>query len=469
MTVELFVPEIEESLIAAMLQHRTASLTAIELGMTRHDYGNERNAAIHDAILRIIERGGGVDVAVVIAELEQTGMLDVMGGRAPVERLGVLPSDPGMVATYVHALKDRTMRRGIQSAFEDSLNTLYTEPDPKAALALVQKRVYREFDRHLASTHVGVEVSDLRTRYERRENMTFIPYSSPRLTYVTEGGIPLGGITMWGGHTNHGKTTQMVKEFIHTCRGDEVNGIEPASADFYALEMTEDQMVEKIIAQLSGVHPRKLRQMEDLSNKEKNAIDAAWAQLTNWDAKIYADPEIQPEDVRAMQLRVKRKRWFVDYLQRHDFRDYNELARMMKGYKNLAIMTNSAGDIGSQINPGEIRPGNNPAPIPNNNQLFGGKVLGMEADNVIMVWARQVPVGEGQWKRDGTGLYAVTKVRSGESDHRIDIAFSRKRLRWEETDGQEEEVQPVAPQAAPKDEAGDVPPVRAKRKAAVRG
>lgn len=437
MNVELFVPEIEEALLAAMLQHRTAPIAAIELGLTRHDYGNERNAAIHDAILRIIERGGSVDVAIVIAELDATGMLDVIGGKAPVERLSVLPSDPSMVGSYVSALKDRTMRRGIQSAFESSLHTLFTEPDPKAALALVQKKVYKEFDRHLASTHVGVEASDLRTRYERRENMTFIPYSSPRLTHVTEGGVPLGGITVWGGHTNHGKTTQMVKEFIATCEAGN-------SSDFYALEMTEDQMVEKVIAQLSGVHPRKLRDQTDLSNKEKNAIDQAWAKLTNWDAKIYADPEIQPEDVRNMQLRTKRRRWFVDYLQRHDFRDYGELARMMKFYKNLAIMTDSVGDIGSQINPGEIRPGNNPAPIPHNNQLFGGKVLGFEANNIIMVWANQVPTGQGAWKRNGEGLYVVTKVRDGESDHRIDTKFNRQFLRWEEVDGSEQEGEGVA-------------------------
>lgn len=424
-SVELFAPEVEEALIAAMLQSRTSPIAAQELGLTRKDYGAERNATIHDAIMRIVERGGSVDTAMVIAELDATGMLEIIGGKAPVERLGVLPSDAGMVGSYVSTLKDRAMRRGIQRAFERGMHHLFSEPDRRAMFALVQKEVYREFDRHLSTTHSGVKATDLRARYEGRENTEYLPYAMPQLTYVTGGGVPVGGLTIWGGHTNHGKTTHMIHEFIETCRSGH-------SADFYALEMTEDQMVERVLAQMSGVHPRKIRNQDGLTNEQKNAIDEAWTELSSWDADLFTDPEITPDDVRAMQLRKRRRRIFIDYLQRHDYSDFKELARFSKFYKNLALMTNCAIDLGSQVNPGEIRPGQMPAPIPNNNQLFGGKTIGFEADNIVFVWARQQPKGEGQWVRDGTGLFVVTKVRSGESDHRIETTFNKKYLRWEE-------------------------------------
>lgn len=429
--VQLFAPEVEEALLASMMQHRTAPLAAIELGLTRKDYGNERNAMIHDTMMRIVERGGSVNTTVVTAELDAANLLDVIGGKAPIERLGALPSDAGMVSSYVHMLKDRAARRGFQQSFERSMQILFTEPEWSSALAQIQKQVYREIDRHLSTTHSGVEATDLRTRYEGRGVQDFLPFASPKLTYVTGGGTPLGGLNLWGGHTNHGKSTQLVTEFIAHCRLGH-------SADFYALEMTEDQMVEKVLAQISGVHPRLIRSQADLSNAQKNSIDAAWVELTSWDAKLFTDPEVTVDDIRGMQMRQRRDRLFIDYLQRHDYSDYKELARFVKAYKNLALMTNCVIDLGSQVNPGEIRAGQMPFPIPNNNNLFGGKTLAFEADNVIFVWARQVPQGEGRWTRNGEGLYVVTKVRSGEAEHAIDTRWSRERICWEETDGSTE-------------------------------
>lgn len=424
-SVELLVPETEQALLATMLQHRMAPLTAQELGLTRADFGYERNGMIHDAIMRIVERGSAVDTVLVIAELEATGLLEAIGGKAPIERLGVLPSDPGMVGSYVELMKDRAMRRSVQTAFEKSMRTLHTEPDTKAALALVQKHVYRAFDEYMSTTHSGVRMSDLRTRYEARENTSYIPFAGSKLTMLSNGGRARGSVTIWGGHTNHGKTTQMVAEFIAMCELG-------YSADYYALEMTEDEMVEKVLAQLSGVPTSMIRDQSDLSNKQRNLLDDAWERMTNWTGEIIADPEATIEDVRARQLRNRRDGLFIDYLQRYAYHDYKVLASLVKAHKNLALQTNCTIDIGSQINPGEIRPGQNPAPIPGNNNLFGGKTIGFEANNIIHVWARQEPAGEGQWKRTGDGLYVVTKLRGAEADRRIDAVWNADRIRWEE-------------------------------------
>ncbi len=56
----------------------------------------------------------------------------------------------------------------------------------------------------------------------------------------------------------------------------------------------------------------------------------AFEEIDSWKLKLYCDPSITPDDIRAIQMRESFDLIEIDYLQRFDFMDYSEIPRMAK-------------------------------------------------------------------------------------------------------------------------------------------
>jgi replicative DNA helicase len=202
---------------------------------------------------------------------------------------------------------------------------------------------------------------------------------------------------------------------------------------FVVLEMTDDQITARLLAYLTGISMDRLDR-DELSLEDRAKIEEAFREIDSWDFMVYCDPTMTVSDIRAIQMRERFDLIIVDYLQRMDFENFNEIPRFAKMLKNIALTTKCSIDLFSQLQPKAIdNRSQNPFSKPDNNSLYGGKATAFEADNVSFLWAHRAVDEHGGWNnRTGYGDLIFAKVRQGRPGLEVPMQFSARHVQWEE-------------------------------------
>lgn len=424
--IELAQPRAENALLACLMNERVAPATALSMKLQRKDFAYEANALVFDAILRLVERGSMVDPTVLVAELEHGNALSLIGGEEVVSTIASSPYDLNMLGEYVTIIKDRAIRRDLLAGFEQCSRKVYSVPSTKDLLDECQTTIYRTLDEFTSTAFTGLRGSDLSAVWESRGGQaSVIPYSW-RTAQAVIGGRARGDLTIWGLYTSDGKSTIALRNVVEACRlGLKVG--------FFLLEMTEEQMTARLLCYLTGIDMGRLDR-DELSLEDRQLIDTAFAEIDKWKLILYCDPSVSVQDIRAIQMKERFDLISIDYLQRFDFKDFNEIPRFAKYLKNLALTTKCSIDLFSQLTPkGMDSRSQNPFSKPDNNSLYGGKATAFEADNVIYLWAHRQMDEDGGWnERTGTGTLVFAKVRQGRPGLEVKMRFNANRIQWEE-------------------------------------
>lgn len=432
--LSLASPQAEEALLTSMLNSHTAVLSVMQRGLQREDFAFDQLGHIYRAMLTIVDQGRTVDQVTVISELEASGKLEIVGGAAVVQRLARLEYDDNMTNEYVGIIKDRAIRRSMKEACEDIMNTLHNDSDLRNVMTSAEEKVFRVSEMMSSGATVGMDGRQLAEMWKTRTvELDILPYFYKTLNKRNQGRRP-GSLTLWGGYTSDGKSIAGIQELINYGRTGK-------SCALYSLEMTEEEVMARVLSQLTGIDPVRI-ELNDTDFEEGRSIDKAVEQVAGWNISVYADPAITPSDIRARQMRDRVDGVIVDYLQRFDFQEYKEIPRIAKGFKNLALTTRSCVDLLSQLTPSQVGIGQNPFPRPSSQSLYGGKATGHEANNIIFLWPhrKNVEVADvngvmrktGEWQRTGSGEIIVEKFRGGQSNWTFPIFFDERHLCWSE-------------------------------------
>lgn len=401
-----------------------APASALALGLHRDDYGWEVNALIHDAVTRIVERGHAVEASVLCEELASSDHLAAIGGEAVIGSLAAAPHDASLLPQYVEIVRDRAMRRRIMAGFEVGAQVLLSEPDGKKAVEQVQDNMFRAIDRYMQSAYSGISTHDLRTAWNLTSgSIDYLPFPYESMNHLSLGRAR-GTLSIWGGYPSDGKSIVCLRSTATVCAA-------AYKAALVSLEMTQEQLTVRLLAFISGIDATRIMR-GDLTLEENALIDAAFGTLESWDLTIYCDPSMTVADLRAIQMRERYDYIGIDYLQRFDYVTYDQVPRMAKQLKNLALSTLCAIDLLSQVNPKETRPGSNPFTMPDNLSLYGGKATAHEADNIYFIWGVREQDDTGGWYRTGEGLLIATKNRQGVGEWKIPMVFDPHRVTWDE-------------------------------------
>lgn len=414
----------ENALLSCMINLRLATSVAVSMGLQRSDYAWEVNALIHDAIMRVFERGEAVDQTVLLAELSSAGQLTTVGGEAVINQIAASPHSLEMLSSYVNIVRDRAVRRRIMHAFERGTTTLHREPDLKKAIEDVQSNLHRSIDSYMDAAFNGIDAGSLKNVYElARENTEYMPFPFEGANRNVRGRAR-GTLTIIGGYSSDGKSTVALSSVVTCARA----GLKTA---FICLEMTQEQITLRLLSFLTGISTQVLE--EELDMDQQLQVDQAFAEIAGWDMTLYCDPSMTVQDIRNVQMSEKYDYICIDYLQRFDFTDWSQVPRMAKQLKNIALSTNCAIDLLSQLTPKEIKVGGNPFTRPDNHSLYGGKATAHEADNILFIWATRILGEDGvTWKRTGMGLLICTKFRGNQTEWQVPMRFNGRRVAWEE-------------------------------------
>jgi len=334
--------ESEEAVIGAVLINPEAYYDVAQF-LAADDFYIHRNKWIWDTFVSLHDRNEAIDLVTVTEELDQKGHLADIGGAAYITKLiNNVPSSLHAEA-YGHRVEETAIRRRMleaankiaKLAYEENL-TLDTVMDDseKAVFNVSQRRTTQDLQ------PIRVVLSDYFDRMEelskRDEDLVGVPTGFIDIDRML-GGLQPSDLLIIAGRPGMGKTGFILSALKNAALTHKKH------VAIFSLEMSNEQLVQRIIAQETGIDSTRLRSGK-LDPDEWLLFTQAIEVLT--DTHIFLDdtPALTPLQLRTkcrrLHLEYKLDLIVVDYLQLMggDMRTNNRVQEVSDISRNMKIL-----------------------------------------------------------------------------------------------------------------------------------
>lgn len=334
--------EAEQSVLGSLLIDRDAIIKVASY-VRADDFYISANGVIYQAILDLYNRREPTDFVTLSDELERRSALDDIGG------LGYLSSLLNTVPTAVHVEyygriveRTSTLRRLIDAGtrivgigYQDAVETEDALDSAEQTLFTVsQKRQTKDFQ----------SISDVLDRFfdqldylqQHRGEVVGVPSGFSDLDQLT-GGLQRSDLIIVAARPSMGKTAfSLGLAYGAAVQHDKTVGV-------FSLEMSAEQLVQRLLATETGVDSHRLR-LGMIDDNEWDRISRAFGRLA--EANVFIDDSANASvmDVRSKARRLQAENGLdlviVDYLQlmsgRRSDNRVNEVSEITRGLKSLA-------------------------------------------------------------------------------------------------------------------------------------
>ncbi len=309
--------EAEASLLGALLIDNDAIVKVADV-VRPGDFFDKRHERIYEAIMSLYEHRQAIDVLTLADQLKNTGMLDLIGGAAYLTELTNFVPTASHVEQYAELVAQKALRRRLIQASEDIVGLGYDESKLLSELIEdAEARLFEVSQQHIKQNIVSIE-SVLAESFERLDELhkdkgklRGIPTGYRDLDNVLAG-FQRSDLIVIAARPSMGKTA-FVLNLAHNVA---IGANQPVL--IFSLEMSKEQLVDRMLARESGVDAWNLR-TGNLSDTDFEKIGSAMGTLS--EAKIYIDdsPGITVSDLRTKSRREAHQHQLgliiVDYLQ----------------------------------------------------------------------------------------------------------------------------------------------------------
>jgi len=307
----------EMAVLGSMLIDQDVIADAIET-LDEASFYKDSHRKIYAAIVKLFDENKGVDMVTLIEELKKTGSLDSLGGPSFITSLASSVPTSANFAHYANIIKEKKLLRKLISAATQIASESY-DPSQNAD-AIVDKAEQLIFDvsqKKQASRFLSLKeiiknsIETIDGLYQRKENITGLATGFRDLDIKTAGLQPSDLIIIAG-------RPSMGKSALASCIAEHVGVIEKKPVAFFSLEMSKEQLVQRMLCSHARVDAHKVR-TGFLSQADWPRLVSAAGKLS--EAPIYIDdtPGITVLELRAKARRLKAqydiKLIILDYLQ----------------------------------------------------------------------------------------------------------------------------------------------------------
>lgn len=340
--------EAEASVLGGILLRPEAIHLAAE-HLQPEDFFTPANQAVYRAMLSLADRSQPLDLVTLEEQLKTDRAFDRAGGAVYLADLASRVPTTEHLPHYTRLVKDKAQLRRLITVATDLVAEAQSGPTEvqefldRAGQAIFDATQSGQDD---SLQHVRPSVNAVFRRAESpTAGLTGVPTGFPELDGLT-GGLQSGDLIVVAARPSMGKTALAVN-LAWTAAV-----LERTPVALFSLEMTRDQLVERMVCSEARVN------LSDFRN-QRLAKDADWFALTHAADQLYQS-QIHIDDtalVSVVQIRNKARRWrssksvfdgatnglvVVDYLQlmrgrrgRSDTRE-REIADISRGLKALA-------------------------------------------------------------------------------------------------------------------------------------
>ncbi len=308
--------EAEEAVLGALLIDAEAIFRVLSFLRAEHFY-LQKHRWIYEAILGLHEQREPVDFLTLTAALERQEQLQAIGGSAYILQLiSAVPSAIN-IESYAHMVEQASVRRRLLEVASEIAKLAYDEEkgigevvdqSERALFAVSQQRIAR--DLRPVQEVVGTYRDYLYNLYAHRGELMGVTSGFRDLDRLL-GGFQRSDLIVLAARPGVGKTSLLLTMALKAAERGKLVAI-------FSLEMSAEQLVQRMISSLSRVDAQRLR-IGNLQDEDLPKIEDAIGHLA--DLPIYIDdtPALTP-----LQLRTKCRRLhsehgldmaYVDYLQ----------------------------------------------------------------------------------------------------------------------------------------------------------
>ena len=310
------VIEAEESLIGAMLLSAEAVSIAYE-SVQAEDFYRPLHGQIFGAIIDLAHAGEPVDYVTVQAKLQERGALAVE--LSVLSSLQINTPSAANAQHYADLVREKAQQRRLISVAGEIVDDAYVATDDVIGLIDEAERKINAIgdDRKIDSVSplqrlLLSEADILEQRGETRGQLNGLETGYKSLDAILQG-LQKSSMTIVGARPATGKTSFALGILIH------VGAVVNRPALFFSLEMSRQELAERILASTARIDSSRLR-TGDLSEADWNRAHEAFGYLQS--AKVFIDdnPSLTIMDVRARARRIKQQNGdlgivIIDYLQ----------------------------------------------------------------------------------------------------------------------------------------------------------
>jgi replicative DNA helicase len=305
----------EEAVIGSCLIGGLAIVNEAREIVTAGDFRDDRRRKIWEAIVDMADKQMQIDFVTVQEKLRND--TESIGGVSYILHLaGVVPTT-AHIKNYAEIVRKKSLARQKIRQCYDIAEKLYNDEDPVEIISqgMIQDSKLIADNRKSDITHVRNKVFEVYSSLEdRKENdgIVGIPTGYSDLDRKI-GGLRKGNLHILAARPAMGKTTLALNIAKHVAMKEKIPTV------FVSLEMTNDQLVEKLITEDAGVDSQLLQNTTKLTEQDWKNVAHACNRIT--ESSLYLDDSHR---IRASDLAIRLRRFtalqpvglvIIDYIQ----------------------------------------------------------------------------------------------------------------------------------------------------------
>lgn len=329
--------DMEASLLGSLLIDSDAF---IKIGdqIQSEDFYDDKHRMIFMAMRSLHDKRRPIDILTLSEQLKSDSRLDLIGGASFLTELTNTVPTASHLEQYAEIVAEKAVRRRLISASQDIVNVSFDEN--KSLQELIEEAESRLFDvsqKHVKQDIVSLEAilgdsfDRLDDLHRNKGGIRGIPTGLRDLDKLLAG-LQRSDLVVIAGRPSMGKTALMLNISLNIA-----TKAKQGSVLYFSLEMSKEQLVDRLLAAEAGVDAWKLRTGEGLTDQDFERLSAGMGELA--EAPIFID---DTSGITVSDLRTKARRLhhqhplaviMVDYLQ------------LMSGGSRFATMANRVQEI----------------------------------------------------------------------------------------------------------------------------
>ena len=335
--------ESEQSILGSILLDKDAIITVSET-IRPSDFYKEAHKIIYECMLKLSNKNEPIDLITLTEELRKQGHLDDVGGISYITSLSTIVPTTSNVKYYADIVKEKSVLRQLIKASNDIINLGYENSvKVEEVLEKAEKRIFdisqeKASDDFKSINEVLVDAYDMIEKlYTNKSDVTGITTGFKDLNKKING-LQRTDLILIAARPAMGKTAFSLNLVQNAAlKGD-------ASVAVFSLEMSKDQLVQRMLAAQSHVELKKIKTGTLDENDWPRIIDAM-AVLSNANIHIDDTPGIKISELRSKCRKLKIEKGLdlilIDYLQLMEGEGNNEsrqqeIAKISRSLKIIA-------------------------------------------------------------------------------------------------------------------------------------
>ncbi len=308
--------EAEQATLGALLLDAEAVGTVIRY-LRPDNFYSIQNQKIYQAIISLFGKGQRCDLITLTEELKQADLLTAAGGPAYIASLTDTVPTSANVDYYAKVVLESSVRRALLGVSHKIIAEAHNESiTSRALLEEAQKQIFELTDSNQTATFktpkeiIPRAIEAIEKLYHTRDSFTGIPSGLIELDQMTSG-FQKSEFIIIGARPSVGKTALALTMATHIAVKEKI----PAA--FFSLEMSDMQLMTRMISSEAKIPSEKLR-TGLLKMSDFQSIQDAAGHIYEAPLYIVDMPSMKLLDLRAMARQLKTQYdiqiIFIDYI-----------------------------------------------------------------------------------------------------------------------------------------------------------